>query len=87
MNCATCSAGATPHAVKTRKFDRTPPLWPQLETILRPYVFGGDAPPARLLNPSFRTGDESMLTDCRKLLERVTERAGTLYIGHALHNG
>ncbi len=66
--------------LKTKKSQRVLPLWPQLEAILRPYVFGGDAPPARLLFPSYRTGEEAMLTDCRKLLDRVTERAGTLYL-------
>lgn len=55
-------------------------LWPQLEKILRRYVFGNDSPPARLLFPSYRTGAEGMLTDVRKLLERVAERTGTLYI-------
>lgn len=66
--------------LKTEKSHRTLPLWPQLEAILRPYVFGGDSPPARLLFPSYRTGTEAMLTDVRKLLDRVTERVGTLYL-------
>ena len=51
------------------------PLWPQLEHILRPYVFG-ERPPARLLFPSFRTAAETMLTDFRKLLDAVAARAG-----------
>lgn len=54
---------------------RVVPLWPQLEQILRPYVFG-ERPPARLLFPSFRTGTETMLTDFRKLLDAVAVRAG-----------
>jgi integrase len=66
--------------LKTAKSQRTVPLWPQLERILRSYVFGSDSPPARLLFPSYRTGAESMLTDVRKLLDRVTELAGTLYV-------
>ena len=66
--------------LKTEKSQRTIPLWPQLEETLRPYVFGNESPPARLLFPSYRTGQESMLTDVRKLLDRVTARAGTLYV-------
>lgn len=66
--------------LKTPKSARTVPLWPQLEAILRPYVFGSDSPPARLLFPSYRTGEEAMLTDVRKLIDRVTERASTLYL-------
>jgi len=65
--------------LKTTKSHRTLPLWPQLEQILRPYVFG-ERPPSRLLFPSYRTGEESMLTDVRKLLDRVTEKAGTIYL-------
>src|SRR5207248_1943601 len=38
--------------LKTRRSARTVPLWPQLERILRPYVFGTDRPPTRLLFPS-----------------------------------
>lgn len=66
--------------LKTEKSHRTVPLWPQLEQILRPYVFGGDAPPSRLWFPSHRTGQEAMLTDVRKLLDHVTTSAGTLYV-------
>jgi len=61
--------------LKTAGSHRVVPLWPQLEQILRPYVFG-DRPPARLLFPSFRTGAETMLTDFRKLLDAVAVRAG-----------
>jgi len=61
--------------LKTTGSHRVVPLWPQLEQILRPYVFG-DRPPARLLFPSFRTGAETMLTDFRKLLDAVAVRAG-----------
>lgn len=66
--------------LKTPKSHRTVPLWPQLEQILRAHVAGPHAPRGRLLFPSFRTGEERMLTDIRKLLDRVTERAGTLYV-------
>ena len=31
--------------LKTRTSQRTVPLWPQLEEILRPYVFSPDRPP------------------------------------------
>ena len=62
--------------LKTTTSFRAVPLWPQLEEILRPYVFGADAPPGRLLFPSIRTGDEAMITDFRKLLDAVTERVG-----------
>src|SRR5207247_6665846 len=48
----------------------------QLEAILRPYGFNPDRPPTRLLFPSFRTGREAMITDFRKLLDAVAERAG-----------
>ena len=61
--------------LKTTGSHRVVPLWPQLEQILRPYVFG-ERPPARLLFPSFRTGAETMLTDFRKLLDAVAVRAG-----------
>ncbi len=72
--------------LKTKKSHRTLPLWPQLEAILREHVFGGDRAPSRLLFPSYRTKGpdgkkrETMLTDIRKLLDRVTEHAGTLYL-------
>ncbi len=66
--------------LKTPKSHRTPPLWPQLETILRAYLSSADAPRGRLLFPSYRTGEERMLVDVRKLLDRDTQRAGTLYL-------
>ena len=66
--------------LKTTKSHRTVPLWPQLGQILRSYLGGRDAPTGRLLFPSYRTGSERMLTDIRKLLDRVTERAGTVYL-------
>lgn len=60
---------------KTEGSDRTMPLWPQLEEILRPDL-SGPKPPARLLFPCFTTGREAMLTDFRKLLDAVSLRAG-----------
>lgn len=62
--------------LKTGTSHRTVPLWPQLEEILRPYVFGGDAPLGSLLFPSHRSNGESMLTDWRKPLDAIAERAG-----------
>ena len=62
--------------LKTESSLRSVPLWPQLEEILRAYVFGSDAPPGRLLFPSLRTGHEAMLTDCRKLLDAVAAQVG-----------
>jgi integrase len=62
--------------LKTATSYRSVPLWPQLEEILRAYVFGADAPPGRLLFPSHRKGAETMLTDFRKLLDAVAARAG-----------
>ena len=61
--------------MKTDTSWRSVPLWPQLEEVLRPYVFG-TRPPARLLFPSFRTREEAVLTDVRKLIEAVAMRAG-----------
>ena len=61
--------------LKTATSLRAVPLWPQLEAILRAYVFDADRPPSRLLFPSYRTGEETMLTDFRKLLDMVAVRA------------
>ncbi len=44
--------------------------------ILRPYVFSPDRPPTRLLFPRFSEGGEAMVTDFRKVLNRVTVPAG-----------
>src|SRR3989441_13255668 len=62
--------------LKTETSFRSVPLWPQLEEVLRAYVFGSDAPPGRLLFPSLRTGREAMITDCRKLLDAIAARVG-----------
>jgi integrase len=64
------------HRLKTRTSQRTVPLWPQLEEILRPYVFSPDRPPTRLLFPRFGASGEGMLTDFRKVFNRVTVPAG-----------
>ncbi len=66
--------------LKTAKSHRTVPPWPQLRQILRAYLAGPHAPSGQLLFPSYRTGEERMLTDIRRLLDRVTERAGVLYV-------
>jgi integrase len=67
-----------PHAHRRLKTDtshRTVPLWPQLEEILRAYIFGGDSPRASgLLFPAIRTG--AMVTDVRKILDGVAVQAG-----------
>ncbi len=62
--------------LKTSTSFRSVPLFPQLEEILRLWVFGVDRPPGKLLFPSYRTGREAMATDFRKLLDAVAERAG-----------
>ena len=63
--------------LKTATSYRSVPLWPQLRAILRDYFprreqLGGGT----LLFPSYRGGDEAMLTDFRKMLDTVAERAG-----------
>jgi integrase len=64
-------------SLKTRTSHRVVPLWPQLEEILRPWVFdtrllaGG-----RLLFASFKQGREQMLDEPRKLLDRIGGRGG-----------
>jgi integrase len=62
--------------LKTESSFRSVPSWPQLEEILRPYVFGTGRPTGRLLFPSYRTGSEAMLRDARKLLDAVAARVG-----------
>lgn len=48
------------------------PLWPQLEEILRSYVFGGPGPRDGLLFPSARTG--GLIHDVRKALDEIGKR-------------
>ena len=60
--------------LKTATSHRSVPLWPQLRGALERYL--AEHPPSRLLFPSYRTGEEAMLTDFRKLLDAVAVRAG-----------
>jgi len=59
--------------LKTPTSHRSVPLWPQLREILQRYL--AEHPPSRLLFPSYRTGQEAMLTDFRKVLDAVGARA------------
>lgn len=61
--------------LKTENAPRVMPLFPQLEAILRTYVFERDEPmPEGLLFPSPRTG--GMITDVRKAVDAIAVRAG-----------
>ena len=65
--------------MKTRGPERSMPLWPQLEEILRTYLLererdGGIEGP--LLFPSTRRGGGRMLNDIRKALDTIAKRAG-----------
>ena len=62
--------------LKTLTSHRTVPMWPQLEEVLREYVFGGERPVSGLLFPSSRTRRAKMLTNVRKMLDAIGERAG-----------
>lgn len=62
--------------LKTRRAARTVRMWPQLEEILRPYVFNTNRPPSRLLFPSPYLRSEWMVDDWRKSLDAVAIRAG-----------
>jgi integrase len=62
--------------LKTCTSARVVPLWPQLEEILRPYVFGGDHPPTQLLFPSSNGAGEQMVTNFDGALDQVAEHAG-----------
>ena len=64
--------------LKTRGSARVVRLWPQLEEILREYLRGPHRPAGELLFPSRATGTESILVDCRRLLDHVAVRAGFL---------
>ena len=64
--------------LKTRGSERSAPLWPQLEEILRAYLIerenaGGLG---SLLFRSARGTEEARLNDVRKALDRIGERAG-----------
>ncbi len=60
--------------LKTSTSHRSVPLWPQLREILERYL--AQQPPSRLLFPSYRTGEEAMVTDFHKLLDAVAVRGG-----------
>lgn len=60
--------------LKTTRSHRSVPLWPQLREALERYL--AEHPPSRLLFPSYRTGEEAMVTDFRKLLDAIATRAG-----------
>lgn len=62
--------------LKTPTSARVVPLWPQLEEILRPYVFGLDHPPTRLLFPARTDVGERMVTNFDKALDQLGIRAG-----------
>jgi integrase len=62
--------------LKTKGSQRVIPLWPQLAEILRGYLKGPHRPTGDLLFPSFASGREAILSDCRKLLNHLAERAG-----------
>lgn len=65
--------------MKTRGSERSVPLWPQLEEILRAYLMEREAAggiEGSLLFPSGRGAEESMLNDVRKALDIIAQRAG-----------
>lgn len=62
--------------LKTRTSHRVVPLWPQLEEILREYIFDADSPPGCLLFPRAGSGGEAMITDIRKTLDAIGEMVG-----------
>jgi integrase len=63
--------------LKTRTSHRVVPLWPQLEEVLRDYLYGGESPRVSgLLFPSSRSEAPAMICDTRKMLDAVARRAG-----------
>jgi integrase len=62
--------------LKTSTSRRTVPLWPQLEEILRAYVFNPDRPPTRLLFPRYEGGRERLVTNFDKALDQVAIAVG-----------
>jgi integrase len=65
--------------MKTRGSERSVPLFPQLEEILRAYLIEREAAggiEGTLLFPSTRAGEERPLHDVRKLLDAIAVRAG-----------
>jgi len=62
--------------LKTATSHRTVPLWRQLEEVLREYLSGPNAPEGSLLLPSSRRKKEGLITDLRKSLDAIAQRAG-----------
>jgi integrase len=64
--------------LKTKASHRVIPLWPQLEAILRAWVFGPRLERGgTLLVPSWTAqGEERRLRDIHRLLDRMAKRAG-----------
>lgn len=61
--------------LKTSTSLRALPLWPQLEVVLRDWLYGRDTPPVSgLLFPSIRGG--GMVRDIRKALDAAADAAG-----------
>lgn len=60
--------------LKTASAHRSVRMWPQLETILREYVFGGNAPASGLLFPSDRSGE--LIWSIDKTLDNIGRMAG-----------
>jgi integrase len=63
--------------LKTITSHRSVPLWPQLHDVLKAYFpLREQMGSGTLLFPSYRTGEEAMVSDWRELLDSVVERAG-----------
>ena len=63
--------------LKTRSSWRVVPLWPQLEEVLRSWLFGPRLElGGQLLFPSFVTGKETPLKETRRLMDRIAGRVG-----------
>lgn len=66
--------------LKTRTSDRTVPLWPQLTDIIAPYLVSRYEDRTRTSQLLFATigndGRETMISDFRKAMDRMTHQAG-----------
>ena len=63
--------------VKNTSSGRTVPMWPQLESILREHVFGGQGPRSGLLFRSHRANASTgEIIDLRKALDSIAVTAG-----------
>ena len=62
--------------LKTKGSERSVPLWPQLEEIIRAYITHREqsAPLNELLFPSPMSESDALITDFRKALDAVAER-------------